>query len=69
MSTKNSKVYHGDQEQELSGAEETALIEAGIITTVGENLGRLEYAICAGFTWGDVDAALAAMNQPSAASA
>lgn len=65
---KNSKIYHGDQEQELTGAEETALIDAGIIASVGENLGRLEYAICAGYTWADVDAALVALKQPSAAS-
>ena len=58
---KKSTIYHGDQSQELTDAQEGALVDAGIITTVGENLGRLEYAICVEHTWADVDAALASM--------
>jgi hypothetical protein len=58
---KNSKIYHGDQEQALTDAQETALVDAGIIIAVGDHLGRLEYAICIEHTWADVDAVLAGL--------
>ena len=54
-----STIYHADQSQQISGAQETALLNDGVITPVGENLGHLEYAICTGFTWADVDVVLA----------
>lgn len=62
-----STIYHADKAQELSGAQEGALLDAGVIARVGENLGHLEYAICTSFTWADVDAVLARLAQASAA--
>lgn len=65
MHIQNSTVFHEGKEQGLTLAHETALNQRGIISHVGENLGRTEYIIDHGFTWGDVDAVVAEVDAPA----
>ena len=66
---KKSTIYHGDQSQQMNAAEESALVDAGVVVTVGENLGHLEYVICPPYTWADVDRVLAELKQAASVKA
>lgn len=59
----NSKVFHEGKEQGLSLAHETALNLRGIVSHVGDNLGCVEYNIVQGFSWADVDSAIAEVDK------
>lgn len=58
----SSTLFHDGKEQALSFAHEVALNQLGIISHVDDNLGRSEYILNPGFTWADVDAAIAGRN-------
>ena len=62
----NSKVFHEGKAQGLSIAHETSLNERGIISHVGDNLDCVEYIIVQGYSWADVDSAIAEIDAKAA---
>lgn len=57
-----SKIIDGKAVQQISGVQEGALLNAGVIYLADENLGVLHYRLADGKAWADVDAVIDAVK-------